>query len=407
MILEANLTAATLLGIDRGTLLAQPLTRFVLPGDREVWQRHARQVFESGELLAWEMRLSGAEGKPFWALVEAMVRPEVVSGQSVCRLALSDITERRRVEAALQESEERYRVIVESSRDLIFFLDQSGRLRWCNQAARELFGGAPRTPISSAASTRDDAARLAAAWRSAREGEGGPAKISYRLRAADGGYRTLESIFRKISFAGETLWCVVATDMTELTRLRRKVSAQQGIAGMVGRDPAMLELNESIRELAGEDVPVLILGESGTGKELIAAAIHREGPRAAKNFVAINCGALPGHAAGDRALRPREGVVHRRAPRQEGPLRTGGRRVDLPRRGGRPQPRDAGQAPARPAGGDVREGRRRNIVQGGRAGDQRHQQGPEAGGRGQAFPGGPLLPAQRRPPRRFPRCASG
>ena len=225
--------------------------------------------------------------------MEAIVRPEVVSGQSVCRLALSDITERRRVEAALQESEERYRVIVESSRDLIFFLDQGGRLRWSNQASRELFGAVPADDDLFRSVHPDDAPQLAAAWRSAREGEGSAAKISYRLRAADGGYRTLESSFRKISFAGEELWCVVSTDTTELTRLRRKVSAQQGIAGMVGRDPKMLELNASIRELAEEDVPVLILGESGTGKELIAAAIHREGPRAAKNFVAINCGALP------------------------------------------------------------------------------------------------------------------
>ena len=61
-ILEANLTAAKLLGIERGTLLAQPLTRFVVPGDRDVWHRHSRQVFESGELLSWEMRLAGAEG---------------------------------------------------------------------------------------------------------------------------------------------------------------------------------------------------------------------------------------------------------------------------------------------------------------------------------------------------------
>jgi PAS domain S-box-containing protein len=293
LILEANLTAATLLGIGRNTLLAQPLTRFVVPGDREVWQRHARQVFGSGELLSWEMRLSGAGGKPFWALMEAMVRPEVVSGQNVCRLALSDITERRRVEAALQESEERYRVIVESSRDLIFFIDRGGRLRWCNQASRELFGAAATDAEIFRGVHPNDAPQVAAAWRSVREGEGSPDKISYRLQAADGGYRTLESVFREIAIAGEALWCVISTDTTELTRLRRKVSAQRGIAGMVGRDPKMLELSDSIKELAGEDVPVLILGESGTGKELIATAIHSESPRAAKNFVAINCGALP------------------------------------------------------------------------------------------------------------------
>jgi PAS domain S-box-containing protein len=292
-ILEANLTAAKLLGIERSTLLAQPLTRFVVPGDREVWQRHAGRVFASGELLSWEMRLAGAAGKPFWALVEAMVRPEVVSGQSVCRLALSDITERRRAEAALQESEERYRVIVESSRDLIFFLDRGGKLRWQNQAARELFGVVSEEVDLFGGVHPADAPQVAVAWRAAREGEEVPTKISFRLRATGGGYRSLESSFRKVSFSGEELWCVISTDTTELTKLRRRVSAQQGIDGMVGRDPKMLDLSVSIRELADEDVPVLILGESGTGKELIAAAIHRGGLRAAKSFVAINCGALP------------------------------------------------------------------------------------------------------------------
>ncbi|HWR98894.1 MAG TPA: sigma-54 dependent transcriptional regulator, partial [Candidatus Methanoperedens sp.] len=107
------------------------------------------------------------------------------------------------------------------------------------------------------------------------------------------GYRTLESSFRRVFLAQEAVWCVVSTDTTELTRLRRKAVAGHGIAGMVGRDPKMLELAASVKELADEDVPVLLLGESGTGKELIASAIHKEGPRAAKNFVAINCGAIP------------------------------------------------------------------------------------------------------------------
>jgi PAS domain S-box-containing protein len=194
----------------------------------------------------------------------------------------------------LRESEERYRVIVESTRELILFLDQEGRLRWCNPASRELIGdvapeGEPFGRVHPA-----DAPRVAAAWLAARRGgEGGPDKFSYRLRGVDGGYRTLESSFRKISLSGEELWCIISTDTTELTRLRKKATARQGITGMVGRDPKMLELAASIRDLAEEDVPVLILGESGTGKELIASAIHQEGSRAGKRFVAINCGAIP------------------------------------------------------------------------------------------------------------------
>jgi len=55
----------------------------------------------------------------------------------------------------------------------------------------------------------------------------------------------------------------------------------------------MLEIFETIRELAKVDAPVLIQGESGTGKELVANAIHNEGPRADKPFIPVNCSALP------------------------------------------------------------------------------------------------------------------
>ena len=64
-------------------------------------------------------------------------------------------------------------------------------------------------------------------------------------------------------------------------------------AGIVGNTSAMHQVFESIREVAAVDVPVAILGESGVGKELVARAIHDHGPRATKNFVTVNCGALP------------------------------------------------------------------------------------------------------------------
>ena len=203
--------------------------------------------------------------------------------------------ERERAELALRESEERYRVVVESSRELIFFLDPGGRLRWHNQTSRELIGDIAAHDDLFQRVHPDDVMRVASAWRLAQENErqGSSDKVSYRLRAADGRYRTLEGVFRRITFAGEALWCLISTDTTELARLRLKVVAQQGIPGIVGRDPKMLELYASIRRLAEVNAAVLIQGESGTGKELVAAAIHREGPRAGRPFVPINCGALP------------------------------------------------------------------------------------------------------------------
>ena len=79
----------------------------------------------------------------------------------------------------------------------------------------------------------------------------------------------------------------------ELMSFRRRLLVEPAFAGIVGADPKMLELYEIIRELADVNAPVLIQGESGTGKELVAAAIHREGARAEKPFIPVNCSALP------------------------------------------------------------------------------------------------------------------
>lgn len=76
---------------------------------------------------------------------------------------------------------------------------------------------------------------------------------------------------------------------------------------LVGNTPAMRELFRSIGRLAQAPLSVLILGETGTGKELVARALHRESPRAARPFVALNSAAIPaelleselfGHEAG-------------------------------------------------------------------------------------------------------------
>jgi DNA-binding NtrC family response regulator len=63
-------------------------------------------------------------------------------------------------------------------------------------------------------------------------------------------------------------------------------------AGLTGRAPAMIELYKEIARVAPSRTTVLVVGESGTGKELVARAIHKHGPRALRNFVAVNCGAL-------------------------------------------------------------------------------------------------------------------
>ncbi|MCA9051649.1 MAG: sigma-54 factor interaction domain-containing protein, partial [Planctomycetaceae bacterium] len=72
-------------------------------------------------------------------------------------------------------------------------------------------------------------------------------------------------------------------------QLAEKFTSQVKI---VGTSSAITALRDTVRRLAGTDLPVLVLGESGTGKEVVANAIHFDGPRAASPFVAVNCAAI-------------------------------------------------------------------------------------------------------------------
>ncbi|MFW6055577.1 MAG: sigma-54-dependent transcriptional regulator [Thermodesulfobacteriota bacterium] len=81
----------------------------------------------------------------------------------------------------------------------------------------------------------------------------------------------------------------------ENTSLRRHISGDSGLKGLVGRSRAMQGLFETIRSVAATDYAVLIRGESGTGKELVARAIHSLSKRGGRNLVTVNCPAIPEH----------------------------------------------------------------------------------------------------------------
>jgi two-component system response regulator AtoC len=74
--------------------------------------------------------------------------------------------------------------------------------------------------------------------------------------------------------------------------LRAQLEAPERRA-FIAESDAMKAVLELVGRVAGHKTTILITGESGTGKEVVAQAIHRASPRAAKPFVAINCAAIP------------------------------------------------------------------------------------------------------------------
>jgi PAS domain S-box-containing protein len=77
------------------------------------------------------------------------------------------------------------------------------------------------------------------------------------------------------------------------TRSKNFADAEFHFEGVIGKNGGMAGIYRLVQKVAAGSTNVLITGESGTGKELVARAIHFNGPRRDKPFVAVNCGAIP------------------------------------------------------------------------------------------------------------------
>jgi two-component system response regulator HydG len=91
------------------------------------------------------------------------------------------------------------------------------------------------------------------------------------------------------------------------TALRKEVKRSWSFGDVIGKSEGMKEIFDLVARVSQATANILITGESGTGKEMVARAIHQNGPRSGKQFVAINCTAIPetlleselfGHAKG-------------------------------------------------------------------------------------------------------------
>ena len=98
LILEANLTGATLLGSARANLVDRPFTQYILPEDQDVYYQHRRAVVGTHSPASCELRMVRADGSTFHALLESAPSLPVQS-RATFRTVVSDITERTRAEA--------------------------------------------------------------------------------------------------------------------------------------------------------------------------------------------------------------------------------------------------------------------------------------------------------------------
>ncbi len=123
LIIEANLTGATLLGMEREALIGQSLSYFVAEEDRDKYELSRQSLFVTQTPQVCEIRLVRKDGSRYYASLKGIAVLDNEGQVSQSRFVVSDITERKQAERALWESESRLQHVFSSISDHIYMTE--------------------------------------------------------------------------------------------------------------------------------------------------------------------------------------------------------------------------------------------------------------------------------------------
>ena len=308
--LQVNPKFCEIAGRSEEELLRSDVDSITHPDDIGKTGEFLQQLVEK-KLPNYEMekRYLRPDGSIRWVRVQA-VRGKGEQQQWHMGL-VEDITERRRAEEALRQSEERFRVALKNSPTAVFNQDRSLRYTWMHNPQvpglpRGLLG---RTPIEFFG-PEEGKGITEIRQRVLETGVG----VRHEVQVTENGKKhyfdtTIEPL---LDSTGAVIGVTGAsTDVTELREasealreakkklteeklyLEQEIDTELGFGEIIGQSKALQSVMEHVGKVAASDATVLLLGETGTGKELVARAIHRLSQRANNTFIKLNCAAIP------------------------------------------------------------------------------------------------------------------
>jgi PAS domain S-box-containing protein len=231
------------------------------------------------------------------------------AGTKVIQCNIRDITNRKHMENALRQSEQRFRLALWNSRISVFSQDRDLHYTWSYNSNLRVGENLERTLeelLETAEAASDNKIRRGVL-------ETG-VSVRTEMQIAFGGRKRYYdvSIEPDVDTAGAVIGLTgVRIDVTELREttealrearkklteeklyLEQELDTELGFGEIVGRSKALQSVMKDVRTVAATDATVLLLGETGTGKEMVARAIHRISKRGDAGFIKINCAAIP------------------------------------------------------------------------------------------------------------------
>ena len=140
LIQEANLTAVRLLGTERTRLIKMFFSRFVCQESGNAFYLYLQTVFESQSKQICEIKLTRKDGTVFYAQLESIAVQDESEHSIRCLTILTDITEHKRIEEELKQSEEKFRTVADFTYDWEYWIGPDGRLIYNSPSCERITG---------------------------------------------------------------------------------------------------------------------------------------------------------------------------------------------------------------------------------------------------------------------------